>query len=1037
MVGRIRLTSLVVALLLCIGASASASAASAASWTEIDNVGGQIYDVNADRILFAQSADQLALKDRRTQVVTPIDLTPGEQPVAGFLSPHGAIFMTKEVPFGSRNLYEWRDGALLSLGPIVDELFVSNANGLSLVVRGDFAIWNSVKNAGTSSPSNALYRRDLASGTTVEVTSHTTGWDDHDLGNDALRPANDVASNGDVVFSGNGVGRYRNGTIDLLSPPGEFAIYPRTDGATTAWTSADCCPGGTAGASPAGQFDLGTLTQHRPSADLDYAVAGGWVAYTDGGNFTHTVFVRSPTGETTALSEPGPYRIIGVAPNGDVIYGTFDDAGLNATAYLGRVGEDPIPLGTTPARKNVAHGYGDYVFAADGRWYNVAGGSLRRLTLTGAPVAGSETTIDSGPPADDDSPTAMFEFSSTVLGATFETRLDGGPWESTATPSKTYTGLADGQHVFLVRAVEPGGDVDPEPASQTWTVDTVAPVVTLDSPAEGGATADNTPLLDGSAGAAAGDSADVVAKIYAGASASGTPVSTVTVQRSGTGWSASPSSALTDGIYTATATQEDSAGNAGTGGPHTFRVDATQPADFALRSPADGAANRSQNLRLSWDETTDAGTGVARYELWIDGAKNRDVAPDTCSGGECGATPAAPLAEGPHTWQVKAVDGAGNVRETTQRTFGVEAAPPDEFGLVSPADGARFADATPTLTWEAANDSGAGVDHYDVWIDGSIAAANVHGTEFTPTDALSDASHTWHVDAVDGADNVRSSGSRSFTVDTTAPVAALSISPNPALTNSAVTLDASASHDPGAGAIVRYEWDFDGDGDFDADTGATSTATTSYATRGELTPAVRETDQAGNTDTASTALSVRPTPPAGLPGVSIENGARFTNDPDVSVDLVWPPFATTFLMSNDGGFAGATPQPVEDQVPWQLDSSGSERLPKTIYVRFQGLGSNETYQDDIILDETAPRLLSARLEHPRRRTIRLRLRARDNVSGLSKMQLARNRRLPRHATRYRRVVTVSAFSPRLYVRVRDRAGNWSKWHRATRRTSRR
>ena len=42
-----------------------------------------------------------------------------------------------------------------------------------------------------------------------------------------------------------------------------------------------------------------------------------------------------------------------------------------------------------------------------------------------------------------------------------------------------YSGLADGEHTFEVRATGPTGNSDPTPASYTWTIDTVAPDTTI------------------------------------------------------------------------------------------------------------------------------------------------------------------------------------------------------------------------------------------------------------------------------------------------------------------------------------------------------------------------------------------------------------------------------------------------------------------------------------------------------------------------------------------------------------------------------
>jgi hypothetical protein len=83
------------------------------------------------------------------------------------------------------------------------------------------------------------------------------------------------------------------------------------------------------------------------------------------------------------------------------------------------------------------------------------------------------TIIDSGPSGLVNTNTATFEFHATAPYVKFEGSLDGGLWEPIASP-KTYSGLADGEHTFRVRAVDGGGSVFAE-SSRSWTVDTTQP----------------------------------------------------------------------------------------------------------------------------------------------------------------------------------------------------------------------------------------------------------------------------------------------------------------------------------------------------------------------------------------------------------------------------------------------------------------------------------------------------------------------------------------------------------------------------------
>ena len=92
------------------------------------------------------------------------------------------------------------------------------------------------------------------------------------------------------------------------------------------------------------------------------------------------------------------------------------------------------------------------------------------FTTAGPPdTTAPETTIESGPAGTVNSGSAAFRFSSSEAGSTFECRLDNAAFGSCSSP-KQYADLADGPHVFEVRATDTSRNTDPTPASRTWTV---------------------------------------------------------------------------------------------------------------------------------------------------------------------------------------------------------------------------------------------------------------------------------------------------------------------------------------------------------------------------------------------------------------------------------------------------------------------------------------------------------------------------------------------------------------------------------------
>jgi hypothetical protein len=131
---------------------------------------------------------------------------------------------------------------------------------------------------------------------------------------------------------------------------------------------------------------------------------------------------------------------------------------------------------------------------------------------------------------------------------------------------------------FPVRASSAAFTARSANAGSTFTTaaDWIAPVVTLTAPADGASLKTTSVTLSGGAGNAASDATTVTVKVYSGPADTGTPVVTRSVTRSTTTWS-STVTGLADGVYTAQASQSDSAGNTGTSATSTFTVDTTAP----------------------------------------------------------------------------------------------------------------------------------------------------------------------------------------------------------------------------------------------------------------------------------------------------------------------------------------------------------------------------------------------------------------------------------------------------------------------------
>jgi hypothetical protein len=92
------------------------------------------------------------------------------------------------------------------------------------------------------------------------------------------------------------------------------------------------------------------------------------------------------------------------------------------------------------------------------------------FTWTATDSTPPDTSLAGGPSGTVAVKDASFTFTATESGS-FECSLDAGAWSACVSPA-SYTGLADGAHTFSVRGRDAAGNVDPTPASRSWTIAT-------------------------------------------------------------------------------------------------------------------------------------------------------------------------------------------------------------------------------------------------------------------------------------------------------------------------------------------------------------------------------------------------------------------------------------------------------------------------------------------------------------------------------------------------------------------------------------
>jgi len=198
----------------------------------------------------------------------------------------------------------------------------------------------------------------------------------------------------------------------------------------------------------------------------------------------------------------------------------------------------------------------------------------------------------------------------------------------------------------------------------------------------------------------------------------------------------------------------DSAAGSSASGATSYQLDATSPQLDGTLSGAGGANGWFVSEVDFSASASDTLTGIAAFEIDVDGGGYQPYAPVT-------------LSDGVHAVSLRAVDGAGNAAETTE-TVKVDAITPLLDVSVSGAAGENGWYVSQTEVTAAATDSGSGLASLEVSADGG-AWSIVHGPL-----SLSDGIHTLQFRATDNAGNV-TTVEQGVKVDTLTPALNVSI----------------------------------------------------------------------------------------------------------------------------------------------------------------------------------------------------------------------------------------------------------------------
>lgn len=321
---------------------------------------------------------------------------------------------------------------------------------------------------------------------------------------------------------------------------------------------------------------------------------------------------------------------------------------------------------------------------------------------------------------------ALSAFDDITGVATTYYKLDYGSWVQYATPF-TLLGTSDGLHTMYFYSKDDAGNEE-NITSFNFVMDNTGPIVTLISPTNGSASASNVNVSWIGSDADAGINnyeirMDAESYVNEGLSTSHTFLN------------------VTEGNHEVHIKAIDKLGNLNEVSVNFFR-DTSLPS-VSIISPSSSYLANLPNLTATWNGS-DAVSGIEHYEFKLDEG-------DWTTTGTSTTHDISGISDGTHNLSVKAIDKAGNFKETSV-TFIVDTNPP-VISILPLQNGSQIKSSTIMVNWSGSDET-SGIGHYRIRLDENSWVNLETNTSYT-FDRVDDGDHIVYVEAIDKAGNSR------------------------------------------------------------------------------------------------------------------------------------------------------------------------------------------------------------------------------------------------------------------------------------------